>query len=1080
MNAVRSAAAYRIDGKLVSDQAFYASACDPRRSVVVQACAGAGKTWMLVSRILRALLDGAEANQILAITFTRKAAGEMRERLDRWLAEFADPARTQAELVDALCQRGLPPNQAAAAVSALAALNGRLLAGGRAVEVRTFHGWFAQLIMHAPQKLVEAAGLPPRPELLEDISVLRGPLLRRFHRAVEDDVLLRQDFLALVRRHRRTHVSSWLDAMLQRSTEISCAIAAGTLETSVPPAREHWPECAEVDNPLALLLQAPRADLLDRLARELGALAQVKSQVAAQGLREALAQQDPEAAFDQAFDALFTAKGEPRKLKGSDRLGEACDALLQLRDMQTQQQAHEDHLRLCRLARVLLREFAALKRERGLADMADLERAALALLADGEGAAWVQERLDLRLRHVLIDEFQDTSPLQWHALQAWLSSYAGAGGGASGQRPLSVFIVGDPKQSIYRFRRAEPRVFEAASRFVTEGLEGQLLECDHTRRNASAVIEALNQVFGAAAAEGAWPGYRPHTTAQAEPGAVCKLPGVPRPPRQPAAVVGAVWRDSLTQPRHEPEEERRREEAEGIANAVLVLIQQQGVAPGEVMVLARKRSVLAVVADALARRQLPHVVPDALRLAESPEALDVIALLDVLASPAHDLSLARALKSPIFGADDADLLWLAQRGQPWWQGLMQGQPPSAALRRARALLADWAAQQQRLSPHDLLDRVLHDSQAEQRFAAAVPAARRAQALQALHALLATALAVDGARYTSLYRLVRHLRSGQAQADFAEPVDAVRLLTVHGAKGLEARVVFVADTDTEWRQAERATLLIDWRVEQAAPQRVAFVASESRVPASLAGLYAQEQAARAREELNGLYVAMTRARERLVFSHTEPHRPSRPSWLTRLAPWAADWSPAPLQPAPTASEASSVLLRLHPAYAPPSAQRPPVAEDPAAAALGQAVHRLLEWVGQPQHPLPRPAWPEAARAAAGAVGAPAAAVLAIVEAMMGQADCARFFLDPALVWAGAEVPLAVGGDLLRVDRLVAFNEAGRRHWWVLDFKLHPDPQALPAYREQLQRYQAAVQCLQPGDRVSAAWISSAGKVFPAGA
>jgi ATP-dependent helicase/nuclease subunit A len=276
------------------------------------------------------------------------------------------------------------------------------------------------------------------------------------------------------------------------------------------------------------------------------------------------------------------------------------------------------------------------------------------------------------------------------------------------------------------------------------------------------------------------------------------------------------------------------------------------------------------------------------------------------------------------------------------------------------------------------------------------------------------------------------------------------------------------------------LLVDWPVELPAPQRVAFVASESRVPPSLSALYAQEQAARAREELNGLYVAMTRAREWLVFSHTEPHRALRPSWQDRVAPAAADWAPAPVQPTASTTAATPVLVRVHPGYEPPAPQRASAAEDPAAAALGQAVHRLLEWVGQPQRPLPRAAWPEAARAAAAAVGAAPAEVLGIVQAMMAQPACARFFLDPGLEWAGAEVPLAVDGDLLRVDRLVAFREATGRHWWVLDFKLHPDPQALPAYREQLQRYRTAVQALQAGDRVSAAWITARGEVFLAGA
>ena len=137
----------------------------------------------------------------------------------------------------------------------------------------------------------------------------------------------------------------------------------------------------------------------------------------------------------------------------------AATALLELEQQAAQQDAHDDHQRMVRLSRLLLGCWRALKRERALMDMQDLERGALALLADAATSGWVQQRLDARLRHVLIDEFQDTSNLQRQALQSWLTSYAGAGGGASGQRPLSVFIVGDPKQSIYRFRGAEPRVF---------------------------------------------------------------------------------------------------------------------------------------------------------------------------------------------------------------------------------------------------------------------------------------------------------------------------------------------------------------------------------------------------------------------------------------------------------------------------------------------------------------------------------------------------------------------------------------------------------------------------------------------
>ena len=151
--------AYRIDGQPGERSAFYALACDPARSVVVEACAGSGKTWMLVSRMLRALLAGAEPQEILAITFTRKAAGEMRARLTEWLARFAAPECAAAERISALRERGLSAAQAEAAEPLLAALHERVLRRGRPVQILTFHAWFAQLLRAAPLELLNELGL---------------------------------------------------------------------------------------------------------------------------------------------------------------------------------------------------------------------------------------------------------------------------------------------------------------------------------------------------------------------------------------------------------------------------------------------------------------------------------------------------------------------------------------------------------------------------------------------------------------------------------------------------------------------------------------------------------------------------------------------------------------------------------------------------------------------------------------------------------------------------------------------------------------------------------------------------------
>jgi ATP-dependent helicase/nuclease subunit A len=151
-------AAYRINGTQVAREAFYALACDPARSVAVEACAGAGKTWMLVSRILRALLDGCAPQDILAITFTKKAAGEMRDRLNAEMRRCA--SLSDADLIEALCTRGIGAAEASRRVEDLRSLHQRVPALGRPVQVGPFHSWFASLLRGAPLSVLQELRLP--------------------------------------------------------------------------------------------------------------------------------------------------------------------------------------------------------------------------------------------------------------------------------------------------------------------------------------------------------------------------------------------------------------------------------------------------------------------------------------------------------------------------------------------------------------------------------------------------------------------------------------------------------------------------------------------------------------------------------------------------------------------------------------------------------------------------------------------------------------------------------------------------------------------------------------------------------
>ena len=1093
-----SAPAFRIDGEPASREAFYAAACDPARSVAVEACAGSGKTWMLVSRMLRALLDGAEPHEILAITFTRAAAGEMRQRLNEWLASYSTPRSTHADRVSALIQRGVGPARAEALAPLLGELHGRVLAAGRPPEIRTFHAWFSQLFRAAPLTLLDSLGLAPDMELLEDFDDHRPAVMRAFQASVLRDPVLVGDYAALTAGRGRHQLRRWLDAAWRRRVEFELADEAGALEDSVAAAAAVWPELAAFTHPAEVLGGAVWYARLWTLVVELGRGGKT-AQEAATGLVVALDADDSLQRFDLAWKALFT-KGDAPRVLGKDTAGlaETQQALEHVASQIHQHESRIEHSRMVRLMRALLAAFGDYKRVHGYADMADLERCALALLRDSELSGWVQERLDARIRHLLVDEFQDTSPLQWHALHAWLDGYAGAGGGASGQKPPGVFLVGDPKQSIYRFRGAESRVFAVAARFVREGLGGSVLACDHTRRNAPGVMGTINKVFAAAVEDGSFSSFRPHTTELPVEtgGSVEALKRTERDRRADRSDPSRplVWRDSLTVPRLEPEIVLREREAATVASAVRAAI-ASGTPPAEVFVLCRKRETLRLVATALQRVHIAHSAVEDTTLASTTEAQDLIAVLDALVSPAHRLSLARALRSPLFGASDADLLELsaaalAGEHRDWWRALSEIAAPSPALARARELMQRWRGLAESLPPHDLLDRIVHEGEVRERTLAVVPPEQRALALDAIDAVLSQALLLDGGRYATPYGFVRALKRRAIKSAPPVRADAVRLLTIHGAKGLEAECVFVTDSDPERQNPEMTTLLVDWPVDATRPTRCAFVYAESRCPVSLQAMLAGELMAREREELNGLYVAMTRAKRRLVFSATEPWQaPATKTWWQRIEPFVVDAAGATGEArasatAPDAKRGAATLKTLPrrsspasgataPVHAPPSATASSAdAWSSTAAPLGRAVHRVLEWAAQDATSASIEAL---ALAAAREFGVESVPVLRHARAVLEHPEGARFFTGPQIRWSGNEVAVAVAGAVGRIDRVVRLEEGEDTVWWVLDYKLRHAPEALAPYCKQLIAYRDAVRAAQPGHSVRCAFIAGDGRV-----
>ncbi|HEX5286920.1 MAG TPA: UvrD-helicase domain-containing protein, partial [Polaromonas sp.] len=1040
-------AAYECNGEPVSADAFYAIACDPRRSVAVEACAGAGKTWMLVSRIVRALLDGAggsaetqvRPHEILAITFTKKAAGEMRERLDEWLKAFAhaDDSVLQRELeirgvTENPGKKGLQPNQEPS--KQLSNLYRSMLLSGRSVQIRTFHSWFAALLRSAPVAVLQRLGLPVNYELLEDDAPARALVWRRFYAGVVADAPLKADFEAVVRVHGRFQTGKALQTALDKRTEFTLADEKGVVDASVQPFGVQFPEFAGLNAPEDCLSAIPaNHQLLLDAAKALGRASAPTFSAKGVELEQALAAQDMPA----VYTALLTEKGTPRKfgekIVGIERVRQAQDLVLRVAAACQQHEAWGYQQGMARLSRALIAQFTQLKRERGWVDMNDVERAALVMLSDAVLSGWVQERLDARIKHLMIDEFQDTNPLQWQALSSWLTGYSGAGSAPS------VFLVGDPKQSIYRFRRAEPQVFRAAQAFVVEGLGGDLLSCDHTRRNALAVIDTVNAVMGKAREVDGYGGFRDHTTDSKKAGATGRLPPIPRGKEADDFPLATGWRDSLTTPRELPEETLRTLEARQAAAWIAEQI-AGGLKPQDVMVLSRKRAGLLPLQDELRALHIPAQIGEKTDLIDCCEVLDVVALLDVLVSPQHDLSLARALRSPLFGLGDASLVQLAllqrELRAPWYELLQKTALLTPDLQGLGAILTRWKGWLDGLPPHDALQGIYDDGDVLARFVAAAPAAQRSSVLANLRALLGVSLALDGGRYATPYGFVRALKAGGTLAPVAANGEAVRLLTIHGAKGLEAEAVLLLDTDTVERNADSMSVLIDWPGEATEPHKFVFLVSETRPPACAEEALASEQAARKREELNALYVAMTRARGTLVVSSIEPHRATTDSWWQRLqgrvgelvAPVADEAALA----GSVARDTSVFNLPELPALPEMMAIKPSAEaredEDSDSARIGKAMHRLLEWGGSVS--------PQQVTAVAREFRlSPAQAAESATLAQRVQAGEGAWAWNPdAVAWQGNEVDLVYQGQPLRLDRLVQRKDVGfESQWWVLDYK-----------------------------------------------
>jgi ATP-dependent helicase/nuclease subunit A len=1082
---------FLVDGIAVDATHFVRIACDPARSVLVEACAGSGKTWLLVSRMLRLLLAGAAPSELLAITFTRKAAQEMRERLLALLHELAVVDGVAAEKL--LIDRGIDAAMARTSLPAARGLYQRVLASPHGLSLDTFHSWFARLLQIAPL----ASGVPHGYALEEHATELRDAAWLRFMQSLThpDNKPLRDALMIVYDIAGDWSGKELIDAFIAKRAE--------------------WWVASQNDDPFADLQALCGADGATdarlSLWEDSALLARMQAVAAlfgkgspsnvkrANAIEQALSGAQGIAGFDVLYGLFFTTAGKPRSSDVTKAMQPAvdsaggtaafeeewqmlCAALLVCRQRSYEPQVLRLNQALFAIGAACLEHYQAIKTERRVFDFADLEWQAWRLLTSPEHAAYLHARLDARYRHILLDEFQDTNPLQWQIVRAWLDAYD-----ADGQQP-SVFIVGDPKQSIYRFRRAEPRVFESARAML--GAKGAAdLRTNQTRRNGNMIVQILNQAMTGN------PLYQPQVTLSNDAGAVWRLPLVRTVGKAEAAAEGFVLRDPLTLFLVEEEDLRHQQEGRAVAQAILQARAMQQDASAlewsDVMILVRTRGHLAAYERGLREAGIPFVSNRRGGLLEALEVADVIALLNWLTMTADNQSLAHVLKSPVMGAADADLIMLAQRTEDsWWQRLQAAQEEglaSVALQRAARLLTQWQVIAARLPVHDLLDLIMHQGELAQRYAQSVPAALRAQVLGNLDAFIALALSIDAGRYPSVPRFIDRLRRLQRGSDTEAPdeadidtaLDAVRIMTIHGAKGLEARVVVLMGANHSDGGSDNSGVLCDWPQDAPAPVHFSVFGKAAERGLARAALFEQEEHFRLQENWNLLYVAATRAKQLLIVSGIHSGKAgsgvSTGSWYEKLLHVEECLIEETAQSDASATSAAFSL----PLFLPPKLPPPPIKvlreEGNAATREGSLLHALMERLTESGN------WPVAVPAAS-VVGQwlqcgqeLGAVVREQAACILSQASLAHFFNPSCYVFARNEMEVMHQGELMRFDRLVMFEDA----LWVLDYKRNYFESQQEDYQAQMARYRAACADLYPDKRIHSALLTVDGQCWPLG-
>jgi ATP-dependent helicase/nuclease subunit A len=1116
-------------------------AADPCRSVWVAASAGSGKTKVLTDRVLRLLLTGAAPSHILCITYTRAAAAEMlsrvHDRLALWLGmEEAALAATLTELC------GAPPAQEV--LRRARRLFALLLEETPGLRVQTFHSFCQSLLARFPleadvpphftpleereaaalleearQRLLQAGLGKTDPRLaaaIADISAesgewgfteLTGAIIRQ--RRVIERILMQPDGAA---RH-NTRLYALLDLPFYGVSEDYLA----TLHLPVEEATR-----GQLTEAAAALEEGSKTDR--ELAEKIGKFLRL-------------------GALDNLCSALLTAEGTPRKKLMTKAVAERHLHLNAfLHELAERAERFTDARRALVTARIsdaamvvaeaLFALYTDLKRRRGALDFDDLVLHTQALLRREEIMPWILYKLDGRIDHLLIDEAQDTSPEQWEIKEALEDEFfSGVSARPAGR---TLFVVGDEKQSVYRFQGADPEGFSRAlarTRGKTEAAGEAFSSVAMTTsfRSASAILRVVDAVFSDTGARHGVlreDAALRHTAFRRDaPGSVTLWPLL-RPssvsPEEGEEHAGAWPLPDTQNMAGTP----RRILAEHVADTIAGWLRERRtltacnrpVRAGDILVLLRSRTgFMPFLSRALKERGVPVAGLDRLRLREHLAVQDLLALAHVLLLPEDDYSLACLLKSPLYNFPEETLFALAHERAPasLWERLRAWAGTEAECVRAREELSALLTRADYITPHALYADLLYARGGKRRFLARMGA----EAEDVLELFMNQALEYEQTHIPSLQGFVAWMEgdSGYLKRDMEQAEDAVRMMTVHGAKGLEAPVVFLPEASAPPPAQQEKIFFLREREDECA----VFLPSRERCCQALRTLRDSSKEEDAKENNRLLYVAMTRARDELYLCGYEYKKASSSdtwySWIRaamermpdvqripmklngaesfalrvedagktpeRAAPSAEETPPPPLPEAflrraePEAPRAPALSpSRLEEEYAAPPA--PPSPSGPAVSGVARGIlaHRLLHLLHGAAHATQEETLHAYLARHAPQMEAPERTRLAeTLLHVLRHPDFALVFSPDAL----AEVPIAGEVEGVRfsgqMDRLLIRDE----EVLAVDFKTGNPPQdgGIPsAHRKQMQAYGALLAQIYPGKRVRLALLYLDAPIF----